>query len=148
VADVTQVGREYRIEPFEVERTKMRELAQAIGDPNPIYATKDAALKEGYRDMPGPPTFPAVVMNWSRTEGDLLGDVKVNYAKILHGGEEYEYHREIHPGDILSGRTKVTRIEPKAGKSGTMYFITLETVFNDQNGEKVVTIRTTMIERA
>jgi hypothetical protein len=31
---------------------KIREMAKAIGDPNPIYLDKEAAIRDGYRDTP------------------------------------------------------------------------------------------------
>ncbi|MBM3133420.1 MAG: MaoC family dehydratase, partial [Chloroflexi bacterium] len=74
-------------------------------------------------------------------------DLNINYMKIVHGGEEYEYHREIYPGDVLTGKTTVASIVEKQGKSGSMDIVTIETVYTDQKNQKVLTARTTIIER-
>ena len=111
MADKSQVGREYEVAPWEVERCKIKELAWAIGDPNPIYTDKEAAIKEGYQDIPTPPTYATVPSNWQSNTGQFMDDLGINYMMILHGGEEYEYHKEIYPGDVV-----IIRYEgPKGG---------------------------------
>nr|HPR04887.1 MaoC family dehydratase N-terminal domain-containing protein [Deltaproteobacteria bacterium] len=37
MADHSKIGKEYAPVVWEVERGKIRELAKAIGDPNPIF---------------------------------------------------------------------------------------------------------------
>lgn len=148
MADKSQVGRQYEVAAWEVERCKIKELTLAIGDPNPIYTDREAAKAEGYRDTPAPPTYIAVPSNWQSNTGQFMNDLGINYMMIVHGGEEYEYHQEIYPGDILTGATTVKSVTEKQSKSGSkMDIITIETVFNNQNNEKVLTARTTMIER-
>ena len=148
MADPTQVGRKYDLAPWEVERGKIRELALAIGDPNPIYTDKDAAIAAGYRDTPAPPTFVTVPGNWQGNTPQLMADLSINYMMILHAGEEYEYHQEIYPGDVITGTTTVASITEKTSKSGSkMDLIVIEVEFKNQNDEKVLTARTTIIER-
>ena len=48
-------------EPYEVSRVKIAEFADAIGDPNPVYRDRAAAVAAGYPDVIAPPTFPIVV---------------------------------------------------------------------------------------
>ncbi|NQT73119.1 MAG: MaoC family dehydratase N-terminal domain-containing protein [Chloroflexi bacterium] len=148
MADKSQVGREYELAPWEVERCKIKELAWAIGDPNPIYTDKEAAAKEGYQDIPAPPTYATVPGNWQSNTGQFMDDLGINYMMIVHGGEEYEYHKEIYPGDVISGKTTVASVVEKESKSGSkMDIVIIETVYNNQNNEKVLTARTTIIER-
>ncbi len=148
MADKSQIGREYDVAPWEVERCKIRELVRAIGDINPVYLDKQAALSEGYNDTPAPPTYIAVPANWQSNTDQFMKDLNINYMMIVHGGEEYEYHKEIYPGEVLSGKTTVANVVEKQSKSGSsMDIITIETVYKNQNDEKVLTARTTMIER-
>lgn len=147
MADKSKVGKQYATAPWEVERCKIRELVQAIGDTNPIYVDKQAAIKEGYKDTPAPPTYVTVPGNWQSQTGQFMKDLDINYMKIVHGGEEYEYHKEIYPGDVLTGKTTVASIVEKQGKSGSMDIVTIETVYTNAKNEKVLTGRTTMIER-
>lgn len=48
-------------DPYEVSRVKIREFADAIGDPNPVYRDQEAAKAAGHPDVIAPPTFPIVV---------------------------------------------------------------------------------------
>ncbi len=148
MADKTQVGREYPLPIWEVERCKIRELMQAIGDPNPIFQDKETAVAEGYQDIPSPLTYATVIANWQANTGQFMDDLGINFMMIVHGGEEYEYHKEIYPGDMISGKTIVASVVEKQSKSGSkMDIVIIETVYNNQNNEKVLTARTTIIER-
>ncbi|MFC2027946.1 MaoC family dehydratase N-terminal domain-containing protein [Chloroflexota bacterium] len=148
MADKTQVGREYPLPPWEVERCKIKELALAIGDPNPIYTDKEVAKAEGYQDTPAPPTYATVIANWQANTGQFMDDLGINYMMIVHGGEEYEYHKEVCPGDVISGKTTVASVVEKVSKSGSkMDIVVIETGYENQNNEKVLTARTTIIER-
>ncbi|MFZ5867592.1 MAG: FAS1-like dehydratase domain-containing protein, partial [Thermodesulfobacteriota bacterium] len=56
MADKSAMGKQLPPFTWEVERGKIRELVQAIGDLNPIYSDKEAAMEEGYEDVVVPPT--------------------------------------------------------------------------------------------
>ena len=148
MADKSQVGRQYDVPPWEVDRSKIRELVQAIGDPNPIYLDPEAARREGYKDTPAPPTYITVPGNWQGNTEQFMKDLNINYMMVVHGGEEYEYYQEIYPGDVLTGRTTVKSIVEKESKSGAkMDIVTIETEYFNQRNEKVLVARTTLIER-
>ena len=148
MADKTKVGSEYSAVTWEVERGKIAEMAKAIGDPNPIYLSQEAAIKEGYKDTPAPPTFLTVPMMWSSSMPGVINDLKINFMMVLHGEEEYEYYREIYPGDKITGNPKVVSIEEKTSKSGSkMDMVTIEILYTDQNGEKVAKARSLLVER-
>ena len=52
------IGRTYVSDgSFEVGREHIRRFAQAIGDTNPIYVDRDAAIAAGHPDVIAPPTF-------------------------------------------------------------------------------------------
>lgn len=148
MADKAKVGREYAPVTWEVERGKIAEMAKAIGDPNPIYLDREAAVKQGYKDTPAPPTFLTVPMMWSSSMPAVITDLNINFMMVLHGEEEYEYYREIYPGDKLTGAPKVVSIEEKTSKSGRkMDMVTIEIVYTDEKGEKVARSRSLLVER-
>jgi len=148
MADSTKVGKTFDPIVWEVERGKIRELAKAIGDTNPIYHDKDTAMKEGYRDTPAPPTFLTVPMMWSSPMPVLINELKINFMMVLHGEEEYEYYREIYPGDTITGIPKVVAIEEKTSKSGKkMDMVTVEILYKNQRNEDVAKARTLLVER-
>jgi acyl dehydratase len=131
-----------------VERGKIRELVKAVGDPDPVYMSKDAAIKDGYKDTPVPATFLTVPMMWSSSMPGVITDLAINFMMVLHGEEEYEYYQEIYPGDVITGTPKVSVIEEKTSKSGRkMDMVTIETLFTNQRGEKVAKARSLLVER-
>jgi len=148
MADYSKIGKEYKAASWEVERGKIRELVRAIGDFDPVYVDRQAALREGYTDSPAPPTYLTVPMMWSTSLPEVLTDLAINLANILHGEEEYEYYQEIYPGDVLSGTPKVASMVEKLSKSGRkMNMITLEILYSNQRGERVAKARTLLVER-
>jgi len=148
MADRSKVGKEYPPIRWEVERGKIREFVQAIGDPNPIFTDKEAAEREGYRDIPVPPTFMTVPLMFSHSIVTMINDLGINIFRILHGEEEYEYYRPVYPGDVLSAIPRVASIEEKTNRAGKkMDLITLDILYANQEGEAVVRERFLLIER-
>jgi len=148
MADLSKVGTEYPPIIWEVERGKIRELAKAIGDPNPAYLDREAAVVEGYKDTPAPPTFLTVPMMWADRMPAIINDLKINYMMVLHGEEEYEYYQQIYPGDVITGVPKVVKMEEKTSKSGAkMDMITMEILYANQTGKNVAKARTLVVER-
>jgi len=148
MADKSKEGKEYPPMTWEVERGKIRELAKAIGDFNPIYLDKEAAVKEEYKDSPAPPTFLTVPMMWCGSMPDVINDLKINFAMVLHGEEEYEYYQQIYPGDVITGKPKIVSIEEKTSKSGRkMDMVTVEVIYTNQKGENVAKARSLLVER-
>ena len=137
--------------PFtiELERTKIHELALAIGDDNPIYHSREAAKAAGYRDIPLYPTAPTIFNFWGNVRsGEQLAQAGINVMRILHGEEEYEYLAPIYPGDVLSGVTTIVEGKSRRGKDGsTMDIVTTETRYTNQHSEHVLTARTTIVVR-
>ena len=82
-----------------------------------------------------------------RYKSQRVNDLKLDLARILHGGQQYEYLKPIKPGDIVTGKVKIADAFEKQGKSGTMDFIVMETTYTNQNGEKVLVDTSTMIQR-
>lgn len=148
MADLSKVGLELPTYTFEVERVKIKELVQAIGDDHPIYQDKEFVKAEGYPDTPCPPTF--ITLAFQEFTGAYFRAFKelgIPLSAVLHGEEEYEYLGGIYPGDRLICKMKVESIVQKQTKSGRMELITLETLFTNQRGEDVLRARSLIIER-
>jgi acyl-coenzyme A thioesterase PaaI-like protein len=71
-----------------------------------------------------------------------------NGGIILHGEQEFNYHRPVFAGDVLVGEGKVVDAYEKQSKGKTMTFVVVETAFSDQaTGEPVCTSRMNIIHR-
>jgi len=148
MADMSKIGKEYPAIRWEVERGKIREMAAAIGDSNPIYRDKAAALKEGYKDTPITPTYLTVPAMGGGNMLTLVGDLGINVAMVLHGEEEYEILGDIYPGDVITGTCRILNIEEKTTRKGSkMDLVTTEVLYKNQRGEDVARARTVIVER-
>src|SRR5579883_388752 len=147
--DKSKIGQSFPPFTIEVERGKIRELAQAIGDDNPIYQSKEAAQAAGYPDVPIYPTTPTTFTFWGNREMVAqLVSVGINVMRILHGEEEYEYLAPIYPGDVLTGVVRVAEGRSRQGRDGSsMDIVTLEAVYTNQEGYKVLKARQTIVVR-
>ncbi len=124
-----------------VETGKIREFARAVKDPSPAYVAADPAA--------APPTFLMTVAHWVRDLGETRSAVKLDYRRLLHGEQEFEYLQPIRAGDVLTFRSRTKDVFEKQGKrGGTMTFVIGETEFRNQRGEIVAYTRSTAIETA
>ena len=157
MADKSKLGMEFSPYTFEVEKGKIAEFAMAISQKeskdqvNPLYADREAAKKAGYKDIIAPPTFQTCFPLWAG--GGLMPIVQalgINLIRLLHGEEEYDYLGAIHPGDIMTGKSKVVEMydKEKKDKPGKfMEFTVIETEIRNQRGELVIKSRSTLVER-
>jgi acyl dehydratase len=73
--------------------------------------------------------------------------VKLDYTRLLHGEQEFEYLKPIRAGDVLRFRSRTKDVFEKAGKrGGKMLFVISETQYTNQRGEVVAYTRNTAIE--
>jgi acyl dehydratase len=157
MADKSKLGMEFPSYTFEVEKGKIAEFAMAITQKegkdqiNPLYVDREAAKKANYKDIIAPPTFQTSFPLWAA--GGLLPLIQalgIDLIRLLHGEEEYDYLGAIHPGDIMTGRSKVVEMyeKEKKDKPGKfMDFTVIETEIRNQRGELVVKTRSTLVER-
>ncbi|HEX4208185.1 MAG TPA: MaoC family dehydratase N-terminal domain-containing protein [Ktedonobacteraceae bacterium] len=142
--DTSKVGHSFPAYTVEIERGKVHELAQAIGDPNPIYHSHAAAQEAGYQDVPLYPTAPTMFSFWGNPRsGEHLASVGIDVRRILHGEEEYEYLAPIYPGEVLTGVTTIAEGKSRKG----MDIVTTETLYTNQQHQPVVKARTTIVVR-
>jgi acyl dehydratase len=73
----------------------------------------------------------------------------LDFRRLLHGGQEFEYRKPVYAGDRLTATGRVADVYKKPGKrGGEMTFAVLETEYKNQNGEVVLVARSTLIETA
>ena len=144
-----------------VERGQLALFADAVREKSPAYRDPRAAADAGLAGIPAPPTYPFVIENFGaypelqpadaptgNPMADVLGPLMAKGGMILHGEQEFTYHRPIFAGDVLVGEGTVADAYRKESKGKTMTFIVVETNWRDQaTGEPVCTSRMNIIHR-
>lgn len=142
--DQSFIGRTYPpTRPYEVGREKIREFADAINDPNPIYRDPEAARAAGHDDIVAPPTFGIVLT--LRAGGQVTGDPElgIDYSRVVHGEQRFVHHRPVRPGDVLEVVVAIENIRQAAGNDIVSTRGDVRTV----DGEPVLTAYSTIVAR-
>lgn len=143
-----------------LERGPVSNFATAVTDSNPIYHDRRAAAEAGFDDIPVPPTYPFAWNHFGtfpelQPEGHedtspvtlALGALMEGGGLILHGEQEFTYHRLPVVGERLRSEGRIVDVYEKEGGS-KMTFVVAETHWFDENDEKVVTTRMTLLHKA
>src|SRR3954454_12225600 len=142
--DQSYVGRVYPpTRPFEVGREKIREFADAINDPNPIYRDKAAAQALGYADVIAPPTFAIVLTLPAGGQVIKDPDFGIDYSRVVHGEQRFVHHRPVTAGDVLQVVVTVDDIRAAAGND----IVSTRAELSTPDGEAVVTAYSTIVAR-
>ena len=136
-------GKEYQEVSFTVERDRVAQFADAIGDPNPAFRDAEAARAAGFGEQVAPPTFATVMQILTSGQVVLDQELGLNYALVVHAEQEYEWHRPVQVGDVLSAVPRIADIYAK----GPNEFLVIEADIKDASGESVVLARTTLLSR-
>ena len=142
--DPSYVGRVYPpTPPYEVGREKIREFADAVGDPNPVYRDPAAARALGYPDVIAPPTFPIVLTLTAGHQVLTDPDFGIDYSKVVHGEQRFVHARPVRAGDVLQVVVTIDGVRAAAGNDMVITRAELTTV----EGELVSTAYATIVAR-
>ncbi|WP_049580291.1 MaoC family dehydratase N-terminal domain-containing protein [Streptomyces sp. SBT349] len=142
--DQSFAGRSYPpTPPYEVGREKIREFAEAIGDPHPAYTDPEAAKRLGHPDVIAPPTF--VFSITYRAAGEVVQDpaLGLDYSRVVHGDQKFVYTRPVRAGDRLSVTSTIDSVRSMAGNE----IMDIRGEVHDETGEHVVTAFTKLVAR-
>ena len=106
-----------------MERGPVEFFASSLKDDNPVYHDGAAAAAAGFDGIPAPPTF-SFVMSHMGTRAEeqppdpsggenpmfkAMGELMRNGGLVLHGEQEFVYHRPIVEGDVLQSEGRDRR---------------------------------------
>jgi acyl dehydratase len=128
------VGKRFPPFEYEVGKEKIAEYARAVGEDNPVYFDRDKAKEAGFRDVPAPPMFAVVYSSGAVAPAIFDPDVGINFAMMVHGGQEFVWGEPVVAGDVITTETSVKDISEKGG----MGFYVFESVSRNQDGQEVV----------
>jgi len=109
------IGKTFPSSTYAVGREKIREYAYAVGETEPLYLDVDAARAAGYADVVAPPMFAVVYAGRAITPALFDPEVGINFANMLHAGQEFEWGPLVVAGDEITTTTEVKDISERGG---------------------------------
>jgi acyl dehydratase len=128
------VGKEWPATTYQVGREKIKEYANALGIDSPVHHDVEAARAAGFRDVVAPPMFAVVYSSPALAPGILDPEVEMNFAAMVHGGQEFAWDEPACSGDEITTTARCLSIEERDGKG----FYVFETNSVNQDGRQVV----------
>jgi acyl dehydratase len=127
------VGKTYEPTLYAVGREKIKEYARAVGETNPVHLDEQAARAAGYADVVAPPMFAVVYASPAVGPPIFDPEIEINFAMMVHGGQEFEWGPVVVAGDEISTTVSVKDISDRAGLG---YYV-FESISTNQRGEQV-----------
>ena len=131
--NTTAIGKSYEPALYAVGREKIREYARAVGETDPLHLDLDAARAAGYGDLVAPPMFAVVYSAPSVGPPIFDPELELNFAMMVHGGQEFEWGPPVVGGDEITTTTRVKDINERDGRG---YYV-FESTSTNQRGERV-----------
>ena len=128
------IGKEWPATTYEVGKEKIGEYARVVGLDNPVHTDREAARAAGYRDVVAPPMFCVVYSAPALGPAMFDDEVAMNFATMVHGGQEFEWGDVVCSGDEITTTPKCLSIEEKMGNG----FYVFESTSVNQGGEQVL----------
>ena len=97
------IGREYKPVTYVIGEEKTKEYALAIGDLNPLYINNGIA-------------HPMFVVVFAKSAMESLfedKEINLNMPRLLHGEQEFNFHKIVKAGDIIKTIGKIRNILEK-----------------------------------
>jgi hypothetical protein len=126
-----------------IEQGPVRIFAAAVKDDRPEYRGEGALV---------PPTFPMSWSYWGAVDGST-GGLPIDRLRgpgrmLLHGEQEFVFHRWPRVGDRLTGRARISDVYERQTSSARMEFYVTETSWTDaESGDPICDVRFTLIVR-
>ena len=142
-SDAAALGLAFGPRTYAVGREKIREYARAVGETNPVHLDLAAARASGHGDLVAPPMFAVVYCSETIEEALLDPRVGIDFAMLVHGGQEFEWGPLVVAGDEITTDVTVSEIYERVGMG--FYVFTSRSL--NQRGEIVSSGKWTQIVR-
>ena len=139
------VGVEAEPAVYEIEKGHVRQFAEAITDPNPLWHDEAYAREKGYGGTVAPPGYLCIIGLTNHAE--KLRTANCPLPRWLNAGDNIECYKPIVAGDTITAVAKLADLNERQGKTGKLLFMTSEITFKNQRGELVARRRQTFVRR-
>lgn len=136
-------GKAYQEIELEVDGDRVTQFALAVGEDDPRFLEAEAARAEGFPDQVAFPTFPTVLGILASAQIVLDPELGMDYSRVVHGEQSYEWRRPIVVGDRLRASPRIADVYAK----GPNEFLVIEAEITDADGEVICVSRSTLLSR-
>ncbi len=112
---IEAVGKSWDPASFEVDSERISRYADAVGEPSPVHRDAEAAREAGFRDVVAPPMFCVVYSSVAMGPAIFDPDVGINFAAMVHGGQEFEWGEPVCAGDTITTTATCKDISERGG---------------------------------
>lgn len=147
---------------------ELRRFVQAVMEPDPVHWDTAAAASSRYGEIIAPPLYVlhaarrapgtpdpldrlASEPDWDALDVGAgfggLPPIDVPLRRVLNGGTEAEFFRLPSLGCVISAQSRYIEIVDREGRQGPMVFAKIETLYTDQDGERLARVVNTVIMR-
>jgi len=114
----------------EVDKTMLRQVAEAVDDPDPRWHEE------------APPGFLMTLA----VSGVGAPPVQLfPLTRVVDGGGDWEFYLPVKMGDVITCTTRLAELYEREGKAGKLLFIVTEATVVNQHGQPVAKGRATVI---
>ncbi len=142
----------------ELSATLTRRYAAAVGERDPLYHDASYARSLGYANVLAPPNFLPGVISWGEgapydrlredgTEADThLPGVPAKGVRVMGGGEEMHFTRDVVAGTVVTRRTTLLDVTPRDSSQGLMLVARYADLYVDGDGQELLrSVRTVLL---
>lgn len=143
--DTAAVGTVLEPTTMTIDAGRLRFFAKAIGERNAVFTDEAAARAAGHPALPVPPTFLFSVELEHPDPFGWLADLGVDMRHVLHGEQQFSYHRVAHAGDVVTATPRIADVYSKKG--GALQFVVKDTAVTARDGAPVADLRSVIVVR-
>lgn len=146
MVDRSAIGHSFAPVTAHVEPGRLRYFFDTLGETNPVYRDPVAAKDAGYRAAPIPPTY-LVCLEMMDAERplEIIDDLGIDLACVLHGEQRFDYRAPAVVGDTLTFESSVSDVVDKKG--GALTLVTVMTKVSNQDGLHVADVSRVIVVR-
>jgi len=143
-----------KVRRCEVTRRDIARFAQAIGATDPVHYDEAYARTTRHGGIVAPLLF-CQSLTYEEVPAELLPpdgsplelQVPIAAQRTVGGGSEYTIHRLVRAGEIITVTSQLKDVQTRQGRTGLLYLVVVETLFEDERGEPVAAETATYIKR-
>ena len=115
VSDQTPSARPTRPSSTPSAARRSASTPRAVGETNPLHFDPEAARAAGHADVVAPPMFAVVYSSPSIGPAIFDPEVGINFAMMVHGGQEFVWGPLVVAGDEITTDASVKEISERGG---------------------------------